>query len=82
MERVLMLTVMCHMFSQEFTFSDAIIRSMFKNVLCSVNMQCVYVLCERGYGLKTNKMSCSNNLELLSPVVVFKVGFSFLLCFV
>ena len=48
MERVLTLTVMCHMFSQEFTFSDAIIRSMFKNVLCSVNMQCVYVLCERG----------------------------------
>ena len=43
-----MLTVMCHMFSQELTFSDAIIRSMFKNVLCSVNMQCVYVLCERG----------------------------------
>ena len=23
-------------------------RSMFKNVLCSVNMQCVHVLCERG----------------------------------
>ena len=48
MERILMLTVMCRMFSQELTFSDAIIGSMFKNVLCSVNMQCVYVLCERG----------------------------------
>ena len=23
-------------------------RSMFKNALCSVNMQCVHVLCERG----------------------------------
>ena len=27
-------------------------RSMFKNVLCSVNVQCVHVLCERGSGLK------------------------------
>ena len=53
---VLMLTVMCHMFSQEFTFSDAVIRSIFKNVLCSVNMQCVHVLCERGYCLKTDKV--------------------------
>ena len=43
-------------------------RSMFENVLCSITMQCVHVLCERGYGLKTNKLSCSCACSVVTKV--------------